>query len=111
MKKLFFLCAFLFMSMQMQAQVYIVIIQQESLNAPLYQSIISPNGDIVKNIVNLESSAYVSLANHLDIGMLAVSSTLNEIMKNGYTLLAMPLPYEPTSSRSGAIRAVYYLIK
>ena len=117
MKKLFFLCAFLFMSMQIQAQVYIVIIKQEAIDQPLFQTVISPNGDVSDSIIEISASDEADRNNLVfsDVGlgkaMREVSATLNEIIAKGYTLLSMPLPYEPTSHRSGSIRAVYYLTK
>ena len=99
MKKLFFLCAFLFISMQIQAQMYTVSYHSwtgsyesvdsngKKLAGHLVETIMTPDGSISQRILD-----EYHLDKNIDpiTGILNIAhSTLNEIMKKGYTLLAI----------------------
>ena len=109
MKKLFFLCAFLFMSMQIQAQMYIVIVKHDV--SGLVKTVISPDGSTSREAIPTgfgKPSFNYADSDYLIPAMQNISSTLNEIIKKGYTLLEMPLPYLPDGE---LINVVYYLTK
>ncbi|MAZ58020.1 MAG: hypothetical protein CMP56_01230 [Flavobacteriales bacterium] len=103
MKKLFFLCAFLFMSMQIQAQLYMVAYESwhltDDINGKDYvddngfimekkiiETIIAPDGSMSRNVIFHNTKADYK-KHPRTIVLLAISSTLNDIMAKGYTLL------------------------
>ena len=93
MKKLFFLCTFLFMSVQIKAQLYIVTVEMTSvisdcvgISAPCaHITIIGPENVTEQVIVGFD----VDQANADDFAQhyIELHSILNEIISNGYELV------------------------
>ena len=81
MKKLFFLCAFLFMSMQIQAQLYIVLVDNTIGNLQSKVTIVSPDGSTSEQLI---PEAYgTSAADHYG----PLNIILNDIISEGYKLI------------------------
>ena len=111
MKKLLFLCSFIFISMQVQAQMYVVMVKHTHANGPLVQTVIAPNGNIAENIIFTPDHTFGSFNwKYQRTAMIEISSTLNEIIANGYTLLPMSNPYN-RDIPLGGIDNIYYLVK
>tara|TARA_B100000945_G_scaffold93006_1_gene72646 strand:- start:202 stop:528 length:327 start_codon:yes stop_codon:yes gene_type:complete len=89
MKKLFFLCAFLFMSMQMQAQLYMVHLLHVNTTIDTDVNISDYGYNIV--VYSPDGSVDVTNVNNLDETeqWRAVNAILNDIISDGYQLIPM----------------------
>ncbi|MAQ32317.1 MAG: hypothetical protein CMD26_06290 [Flavobacteriales bacterium] len=118
MKKLFFLCAFLFVSIEIQAQLYIVHTYAEGLDtngdglvddAQYHMTTISPDGSISTiEIPDFNSSELIGssatpeeMGEHLQV----VNNELNVIINQGYKLVSA----NTLQSNLGLVYNTYYL--
>ena len=92
MKKLFFLCVFLFMSMQIQAQMYIVTLSQPSSSHP--ESSCTSTYDVIMTTIDPQGNiTYDCLPNggQLNYGgsnIALLNQKFNSITSLGYKLVA-----------------------
>ena len=103
MKKLFFLCAFLFMSMQIQAQLYIVAYStwdiEYDINGKkifddygvlmvhtIIETVYAPDGSMSRKVIFRDTKAEYKKEPRTII-LQTISSTLNNIIAKGYALL------------------------
>ena len=86
MKKLFFLCAFLFISMEIQAQIYIVAMVDDS-DMPVVSC--EYTSQLVLTIVDPEGEqTFVCIPDHVeDGGLIQLNEVLNNIVAEGYNLI------------------------
>jgi len=98
--------------MQIQAQMYVVIVKHTGANGPLIQTVISPDGSISENVIltPYAQASFTYNAGYIKTAMVEISSTLNEIIANGYTLLPLSNPYR-RDIPPGVIDNIYYLTK
>jgi hypothetical protein len=85
MKKLFFLCAFLFMSMQIQAQMYIVVIADPS---EVQGDSCSDNYECTIVTIDPLGNQTFTCIPYVGVngGLSALNQHLNEIMAEGYKI-------------------------
>jgi len=101
MKKLFFLCAFVFMSMQLQAQMYMVnVVAREDIVAPCEEIA----AGVVRVVIITEPTGEQELVciqrDYIGIGELNV--ILNDILEQGYKLIHTSFGNEGGTLTSGA---------
>ena len=116
MKKLFFLCFFLFMSMQIQAQLYIVTVdmRSSSLCGADYcadVTVIGPDNVTEQQIRGFEISQYggssdPNFAQHY----IELYSILNEIISNGYQLVYVKESFDGENYTNNTSAAYFFAV-
>lgn len=115
MKKLFFLCAFLFMYMQIQAQIYIVSYDQwttyakdsngKSMYGEIVETTISPDGSTYYKVIETREKATDSRRSETAIVLLqTISSTVNELIENGYSLKVEHMNFTQLLAGGGGLK-------
>jgi len=138
MKKLFFLCAFLLMSMQMQAQLYIVSYSTWDIEYDvngnkifddygvlmehtIIETVYAPDGSMSRKVIFHGTKAEYKKEPRTII-LQTISSTLNNIISKGYTLLETedlggntlfygPKQNKKTDALGTFAEPVFYLVK
>ena len=111
MKKLFFLCVFLFTSMQMQAQLYLAYTYRDFVDTTgdgygdtynCYMSIIAPDGSVSNIDLTCPDSNPSGMTTHME----QVNQELNSIINDGYKLIEV-ISHE--TNTLGLLFNTYYL--